>query len=129
MDVEKTTDFLQTALNVHTPAKTLAPSGWNPHAAFDGVSLKHVLTAKDTNNQLSAHIVKVHPGRALFEHEHTLQWELHEVAAGEGTAVIGDKKVNYRPGTTSIIPAGTKHSVVAGEKGLLLLAKFFPPLM
>lgn len=37
--------------------------------------------------------------------------------------------MEYHPKCMGVIPKGTKHKVVAGENGLILLAKFFPALM
>ena len=36
--------------------------------------------------------------------------------------------VTYAPGTMTILKKGTPHSVTAGSDGLLIFAKFFPPL-
>jgi quercetin dioxygenase-like cupin family protein len=102
---------------------------WVAHPAFEGVFLKHLLRGKDSDNGLSCHLVRVDPGMALNEHIHEGQWELHEVIQGSGTCRLGNKEVLYRPGRMAIIPRGLKHSVNAGEQGLVMLAKFFPALL
>ncbi len=102
---------------------------WNPHPAFPGVSLKHLLTGADTDGALSCHLVRVAPGARLESHVHAVQWELHEVVAGSGEAVIDGCAAVYAPGVMAVIPSGQGHAVAAGPEGLTLFAKFFPALL
>ncbi len=102
---------------------------WNPHPAFEGVSLKHLITGSKTEGQLSCHIVRIDPGCTLETHTHENQWELHEVIKGGGEAELAEKNISYHPGRTAVIPKGKTHSVKAGSEGLVLLAKFFPALV
>ncbi len=103
--------------------------GWTPHAKFSGVFLKHLLKGADTAGMLSCHMVKVDPGCVLDEHLHANEWELHEVIGGEGEGYLGSKQIHYYPGRVVVVPKGTRHRVVAGNSGLILLAKFFPAMM
>ena len=102
---------------------------WSPHASFKGVALKHLLKGESNGGLASFHLVKVEPGCALLQHTHPGKWELHEVVGGEGTAVLNGQSVHYQPGCMALIPADAPHEVVAGEQGLLILAKFFPALI
>lgn len=116
---------------VHTPEgqRDAAALPFNAHPAFEGVCLKHLLGGQDTGGALSCHVVRVAPGKALLRHIHDGQWELHEVVAGSGTAVIDGADVTYAPGVTAVIPKGLPHAVTAGPDGLVLFAKFFPALL
>ena len=102
---------------------------WNPHPAFKGVSLKHLVTGADTGGALSCHMVRVDPGCVLKTHTHNPQWELHEVVEGSGEAMLGDETAPYAPGKVAVIPCGQAHRVQAGDQGLILFAKFFPALI
>lgn len=102
---------------------------WQDHPAFAGVRLRHLVTAADTEGQLSCHIVRLDPGASLAGHVHDGQWELHEVVCGSGTAALAGRQTDYAPGVTAVIPRGTPHAVTAGDQGLCLLAKFFPALL
>ncbi|WP_319779271.1 cupin domain-containing protein [Maridesulfovibrio sp.] len=102
---------------------------WNPHPAFEGVYMKHLITGKKTDGKLSCHIVRVDPGCTLESHIHENQWEMHEIIGGSGEAALADKTTPYHPGKSAIIPKGQQHSVVAGPEGITLLAKFFPALL
>lgn len=102
---------------------------WNPHPAFPGVFLKHLVCGRDTAGTISIHLVRVDPGCRLDAHVHEGQWEVHHVAAGEGQAFFGDRRTEYRPGVAAVIPKGDRHEVRAGETGLLLYAEFVPALM
>jgi mannose-6-phosphate isomerase-like protein (cupin superfamily) len=102
---------------------------WNQHPKFKGVYLKHIIKGTDTEGMLSCHMVKIEPHAILEEHIHENQWELHEIIEGEGKFIIESKETPYHPGRMGIIPKGTKHKVIAGKSGLVLLAKFFPALI
>jgi quercetin dioxygenase-like cupin family protein len=102
---------------------------WVPHPTFKGVSLKHLIKGMETGGLLSSHMVRLEPHAVLEEHTHDNQWELHEVIEGEGCFLLDSKEVIYVPGNMGIIPKKTRHKVVAGESGLVLMAKFFPALL
>jgi quercetin dioxygenase-like cupin family protein len=55
--------------------------------------------------------------------------EIHDVLTGEGTCTLAGKVLSYRSGITGIMPADQVHRVEAGDKGMLLLATFSPPLV
>ena len=107
------------------PVNTLT---WNPHAKFEGVFMKNLITGGDTGGALSCHIVKVEPGCILDTHLHAGKLELHEVVEGGGTLFLDGREFDYTVGVVGVIPADTPHKVVAGPDGLVLLAKFTPAL-
>ena len=109
--------------------ESLAECPWVPHPSFEGVHLKHLIKGADTGGQLSCHLVRVEPGKALQSHTHEGQWELHEVVEGQGTARLGETEIPYHPGRMTVIPQNAPHSVQAGDQGVVLLAKFFPALV
>ena len=101
---------------------------WAKHPAFDGVELKHIVTAKDTDGQFSYHLVRIAPEKSIKNHIHETQLETHEVIAGSGVCVNGNATLAYEPGTVSVMPIGIPHEVNAGKEGLCLFAKFIPAL-
>jgi quercetin dioxygenase-like cupin family protein len=102
---------------------------WNQHPKFKGVYLKHLIKGADTGGKLSCHMVKIDPDAILEQHIHENQWELHEVIEGEGKFLLDTKETPYYPGRMGMIPKGINHKVVAGKRGMVLLAKFFPALI
>ncbi len=102
---------------------------WHPHARFEGVRLKHLITAEHTGGRFSCHMVEVAPGKSLGDHSHPEQWEIHEVAYGKGCCILDGDCLRYEAGTCAVIPQSMPHSVEAGEEGLLFLAKFIPALL
>jgi quercetin dioxygenase-like cupin family protein len=102
---------------------------WQAHPRFAGVALKHLLTAADTGGAFSYHLVRIESGCAIGEHMHATQQETHEVIAGVGICRNQNEDIAYRPGLISLIAPGARHAVTAGEEGLLLFAKFIPPLL
>lgn len=111
--------------------KTSDVSGlsWNEHASFKGVSLKHLVTGKDTEGKLSCHIVRILAGHEIGDHIHVGMYELHEVIDGEGTGILNGKEVRYVPGVVVVIPEGRNHRLTAGSEDLYILAKFVPALV
>ena len=102
---------------------------WNEHPKCKGVFLKHLIKGADTTGKVSCHLVKVEPNCIVDEHIHEAQWELHEVIEGEGNCLLNTKEMPYNPGRMVVIPKGIKHKVIAGNDGLVLLAKYFPALL
>lgn len=101
---------------------------WSKHPTFEGVELKHIITAKDTDGHFSFHLVRIAAGKTIGNHIHETQLETHEVISGSGVCINGGKKIVYESGVISIIPAKIPHEVKAGNEGLYLFAKFMPAL-
>ena len=101
---------------------------WNKHPVFEGVELKHIVRAGDTDGAYSFHLVRIAPDCSIRDHIHDPQLETHEVIAGHGTCINGGTDIKYEPGVISIMPAKVHHEVHAGEDGLYLFAKFMPAL-
>lgn len=116
---------------VVVPGQTIATDSlpWNPHPKFTGVSLRHLVTGKDTGGRLSLHHVRVDPGCAIGDHAHAGQVEIHDVLAGSGTCTLAGRVIPYAPGVVGVMPADQVHRVDAGKDGMLLLATFSPPLV
>lgn len=102
---------------------------WNRHQTFDGVELKHIVTAEETGGQFSYHLVRIAPGKVIGNHIHQTQLETHEIIAGTGVCVNNGAELTYEPGVISILPMGLPHEVKAGPGGLYLFAKFIPALV
>lgn len=111
-----------------TSAYSCTEKDWNAHPRFAGVYLKHLVSGEHTGQALSCHLVRIEPGAMLEQHTHDPQWELHEVLEGSGRMRMEGRDIPYTPGAISVIPKGCPHEVHAGENGLIMLAKFFPPL-
>lgn len=57
---------------------------WNKHPTFDGVELKHIVTASDTCGAFSYHLVRIAPNMKIGNHVHKEQTETYEVIGGSG---------------------------------------------
>ena len=106
----------------------LSSIAWSPHAKFEGVELKHLITSKDTAGAFSYHLVRVAPKMKIGLHLHETQLETHEVVGGSGVCNTVGRELIYEVGAIAILPAGIEHEVIAGEEGIYLFAKFFPAL-
>lgn len=101
---------------------------WSKHPKFDGVEMKHIITAKETEGQFSFHLIRIAPGHNIGLHIHETQLETHEVIEGEGVCVNNGLEIKYGPGVISIFQPETRHEVKAGDQGLCMFAKFWPAL-
>jgi quercetin dioxygenase-like cupin family protein len=101
---------------------------WQKHPKFNGVLTKSLFSGKDSNGNLNAMLVKIEPNCEIGNHIHEGKAELHEVIYGEGITLVDGKSITYKTGIISLIPADVPHSVKADNNGLVLLAKFTPPL-
>lgn len=108
--------------------KSFDKLGWCKHPTFDGVELKHIVTASETNGEFSYHLVRIAPNKKIGNHVHNQQLETHEVIAGSGICINEGKEILYKCGVISIMKMGKPHEVIAGEDGLYLFAKFMPAL-
>ena len=116
--------------NLRLPNKAISFSeiAWSKHPVFEGVELKHIIKAEDTNGQFSYHLVRIAPNKSIKNHIHESQLETHEVVAGSGECINDGVEISYEPGVISIMPAKIAHEVNAGSDGLYMFAKFFPAL-
>jgi len=121
-------NFNHGILCLPTSEKDFQSIEWSKHPTFDGVELKHILTAKETNGQFSYHLVRIAPNMSIKNHIHETQLETHEVIAGTGTCVNDGVELTYVSGSISIFNTKIPHEVNAGADGLFLFAKFFPAL-
>lgn len=60
--------------------------------------------------------VTLNPGRSMSYHSHRKRDEIWNVISGHGHVYLDDVFQNVKAGDVIIIPAGTKHTVVAGTK-------------
>ena len=120
--------FANGCLSLPIGCKNFSQLCWCQHPNFSGVNLKHLITAEDTENAYSFHLVSIEPYMKIGEHFHNGQLETHEVIAGHGFCINNGVEIKYKSGVLSIFAANTLHQVVAGKKGLYIFAKFFPAL-
>ncbi len=120
--------YMEGQLYLPDTAISFAEIPWNRHPSFDGVDLKHLVTAGKTGGQFSYHLVRIAPGKAIGNHIHETQLETHEIISGTGICVNNGVELIYEPGVISILPRGLPHEVKAGPDGLCLFAKFIPAL-
>ncbi|MDO5147769.1 MAG: cupin domain-containing protein [Oscillospiraceae bacterium] len=108
--------------------KNFSQLEWNKHPTFEGVELKHIVTASDTCGAFSYHLVRIAPNMKIGNHVHKEQTETHEVISGSGICTNEGKEISYSTGIISIMKMDTPHEVIAGGEGLYLFAKFIPAL-
>ena len=120
--------FINGSLLLPNRKKSFTTVEWTKHPAFEGVELKHLLTAKDTDGQFSYHLVRIAPNKSILNHIHETQLETHEVIAGTGFCKNDGADIPYQPGVISIFQKSIAHEVHADDTGLFLFAKFMPAL-
>ena len=106
--------------------KNLTDLPWNAHPKFEGVELKHLIMAKESQDLFSYHLVRILPYKKIGYHNHHDQIETHEVISGSGICILDGQEYPYKPGCITIFPQKINHEIRATAEGLVLLAKFFP---
>ena len=102
---------------------------WHPHAKFEGVELKHLITSEQTSGLFSYHLVRIAPNKKIGKHLHEKQLETHEVISGSGICNSNGKTYSYVPGNIGVFPMNIEHEIVADEAGMCIFAKFIPALL
>ena len=65
--------------------------------------------------------VTLNPGHKMNYHSHERRDEIWNVISGSGKAIIDDVEKSIKPGDVVSMPAGCKHTVIAGDNGIQLI--------
>lgn len=101
---------------------------WYTPPGWVGVSLKDIITGKDTDGAFSYHLVRIAKRSEVPSHAHDTQWEWNVILNGNGSFVIQEKEMQVTIGETYATPPGVSHTVKAGNRELVLTATFVPAL-
>ncbi|PWR69842.1 cupin domain-containing protein [Methanospirillum lacunae] len=107
---------------ISTKNPGIPPPGWV------GVSLKDIITGKETGGAFSYHLVKITRHCEVPSHDHETQWEWNVILKGTGSFVIQEKETQVTTGETYVTPPGISHTVKAGNSELVITAVFVPAL-
>ncbi|MFW6172722.1 MAG: cupin domain-containing protein [Elusimicrobiota bacterium] len=76
--------------------------------------------------QLQLVLMALKPGEDIGEEIHEPD-QFFRVDGGSGKLIIKDKEYEIKDGSAFIIPGGTKHNIIASDKGLKVYAIYAPP--
>lgn len=79
-----------------------------------------------TASNLQLVLMSVPAGERIGAETHRVD-QFFRVESGAGSIVIEGKRTEIGPGSAMLVPAGTKHDVVAGEKAPLKLYTLYAP--
>lgn len=65
--------------------------------------------------------VTMNPGQKMNYHSHEKRDEIWNVIASSGKTMVDGKEQIVKPGDVITMPAGCKHTIIAGKDGLLLI--------
>ena len=65
--------------------------------------------------------VTLNPGHRMNYHSHERRNEIWNVISGSGVAIIDEGKKSLKPGDVITMPAGVKHTAIAGVSGLQMV--------
>jgi mannose-6-phosphate isomerase-like protein (cupin superfamily) len=80
-----------------------------------------------TSDKIQLVVMSLGPGVEIGLETHKNTDQFIRVDLGEGEAIIGDKKYILLDGDAIIIPAGSKHNIIAGSEGMKLYTVYSPP--
>nr|WP_319538250.1 cupin domain-containing protein [uncultured Methanospirillum sp.] len=101
---------------------------WYTPPGWVGVSLKDIITGKDTGGAFSYHLVRITRHCEVPSHVHDTEWEWNVILNGNGSFVIQEKETQVVIGETYVTPPGISHTVKAGNSDLVITATFVPAL-
>jgi quercetin dioxygenase-like cupin family protein len=101
---------------------------WYTPPGWVGVSLKDIITGKDTSGAFSYHLVKIARHCEVPPHAHEAQWEWNVILNGTGSFVIQETEMPVTIGETYVTPPGISHTVKAEDRELVITAVFVPAL-
>jgi len=101
---------------------------WYTPPGWIGVSLKDIISGKDTDGAFSYHLVRIAKRSEVPSHAHDTQWEWNVILNGNGSFVIQEKEMQVTIGETYVTPPGISHTVKAGNSELVITATFVPAL-
>ncbi len=67
------------------------------------------------SEDLVAVLVTMQPGARVPDHFHEHHDEIFDVIRGTGTFFIEGEAISFGPGMTIVVPAGTRHGLLAGD--------------
>ena len=80
-----------------------------------------------TGEHLQLVLMSLKPNEDIGEETHESVDQFFRVDGGSGKVVINDKETEVKDGSAFIIPAGSKHNIIANEEGLKLYTIYAPP--
>jgi quercetin dioxygenase-like cupin family protein len=99
---------------------------WHSNPEWTGVSLADLASGADTKEAFSSHLVRVQKGCEVPSHLHESRWEWNAILGGHGKILLDGREIPFKPGDTFTTPPGVRHTVVADEEDIALLAVFVP---
>ena len=72
------------------------------------------------SDDLVAVLVTLQPHARVPEHVHAHHDEIFDVVRGQGLFFLGDERIDLGPGMTVVVPAGTRHGLLAGDEPWIL---------
>ncbi|HXY17717.1 MAG TPA: cupin domain-containing protein [Gaiellaceae bacterium] len=94
-----------------------------PFTTKDGSTIREYL---HTGSQSLAE-ASLEPGQSTERHHHRRSEEIYLIVAGGGAMEIDGDVRQVAPGDAILIPAGSWHTLIAGEAGARLLCCCVPP--
>ncbi|NLW47694.1 MAG: hypothetical protein GXY86_10220 [Firmicutes bacterium] len=73
------TEFVNGKISTANENLASRETPFTAHPKFAGISLKHLVTGRLTNGQISCHLVKIEPHCTLETHVHEGNLEIHEI--------------------------------------------------
>jgi len=80
-----------------------------------------------TGEHLQLVLMSLNPNEDIGEETHEKVDQFFRVDGGSGKVVINGKETEIKDGSAFVVPAGSKHNVIADDKGLKVYTIYAPP--
>lgn len=80
-----------------------------------------------TGNYSQLVLMSINSDEDIGEEVHKNVDQFFRIDGGSGKLIMADKEYDIKDGSAFVVPAGIKHNIIAGEKGLKLYSVYSPP--
>jgi mannose-6-phosphate isomerase-like protein (cupin superfamily) len=101
--------------------------GFNTNIENDTIKNNNFRKVLFTANNMQLVLMSLKPNEDIGEEIHEKVDQFFRIDEGSGEAIINNHKYKLENGSAIIVPAGSKHNVIAGDEGIKLYTIYSPP--
>lgn len=102
-------------------------AGFHTDIEKDTLENKNFRKVLFTTSKIQLVLMSLGANEDIGEEVHSETDQFIRIDRGSGKAIIGDEEYNIKDGSAIIIPAGSKHNIIASEEGIKLYTVYSPP--
>lgn len=101
--------------------------GFNSNIEKDTIENSNFRKVIYTGENTQLVLMSLFPNEDIGEEVHEDTDQFFRIEKGNGTVIINNNQYEVNDGSAIVVPAGSKHNVIAGPSGLKLYTLYSPP--